>query len=1377
MKPWNRYDFYHPALNLPGTAQADRLPPVLAGDSPLIDDRQTSDFLNYFAALAHQINYYDTQLNVSDWGPFFSSDIPFLMSQLAATDAGTLQKPLAEYQRLFRRQPSVPGLQLLFLYTWYILINPIQNWASLLQGSNLPLAQTIQTLISGNLQGAIRDYIRWLNTAVHCFCIRRIDLTPLLQNTAWNLTESDLIADEPAFPCTGRSRRTQLLAVEAELGEIVGTFADVLQTAGAGAADQVNNQQQFYQLLQTTGQQAIRPHLALLYAFLDQYLDLLQDFNALTATQMTYTYQNVLQLSPGALQPDQAYIVFALQQQIPSYPLAAGLSLKDGKDANNADIYFQLTAPLTVTQTQATAFSTLFIDTRKVDDLSDHLSYVEGVYMAPDATKADGQTQAFTNPASASWATLGAKWSKYTPPGATSPAAYPTARLGFMLASKILLLNEGTRQIDMHVECKWGGPAGKTPSQRMVRFFGDALAARWLIVNQALIDQAVTMGVTKDSANRIRRHYLEDTCQKPVCEDDNEPEYLPYRLIRLDSDGSGEYHLELSTQLHLASYEAEIWRGLLVPQDLFTVTFSGAKGWITPDTISMEMVEGGTESNYRLRFQASLTEDQPAVTFYNAAALGETLGTTDPAVKFVLNDAIKVPLSDYIESATDMYTDTARYTSREGCPLEKPQKTCGESVSTYTFLRDLVVIGASIHVTVCNVKTLTVCNDDSALSATSPFPPFGVKPVVPDFDLDAKPLPHLAHANLVGPNFYVGSTEVFLKKWTHVSVKINWKGKPASFWQHYWAYMRFHHAWRHHFPRHEVNFAVQHNAQWHREAHAGQPPHILRHNHYTHHHNRRLFAKPEPSVTGCDNSGYTYSFEIQPHYFHLGGKLSYDPTFAPLDVPANTQSGYIRLGLENQDFGNGIYTKVMTERVMARVHHPWVPLPKEPWPAMISDMALDYKAHADQGDITMIQLYPYPNTYQVVDISGEPSLLPKFTDEGNLFIGLTGLVPGDGLSMLFQLAEGTANTEAGAGTVKWQYLANNKWQDLKAGFGVAADNTNGLSATGLVQYDFPDDISTGNTVMPATGYWVRASMRKNAASTSQTVAILAQAALAGFVYNKLTNDPTRPGNTPLPAGSISKLSTPDPNVSSVSQPYASFGGQAPETYNNAFTVRVSEGLRHKGRAIQTWDYERLVLAQFPQVLVAKCIGHSYALSGQAYDYDLPVAPGNLIVAVLPDPTKVTVADSQQPTVPMSVLTAIETFLTGIVSPFVKLFVCNPRYEPANICLRVSFQDGLSPAFYQTQLQQDIAGFLTPWLPGNSATATPAAMQFSQRLYRSDLVQFIGGLTYVAGLQHLALGHPGERLPEDGPDYIDPRTPRSILVPGKIVVRATHKSQT
>jgi hypothetical protein len=1377
MKHWNRYNLYHPALNLPGTGQTDRLPPVLGEDSPLIDDRKMSDFLNYFAALAHQINYYDTQLNTSDWGPFFSGDLPFLMSQLAAADAATLQKPLAEYQRLFRRQPGVAGLQLLFLYTWYTLIYPLQNWASLLQGSGLALEQTIQTLIRGNLRTAIRDFIRWYNTAVRCFCISRIDLTPLLQNTSWDLTGDDLVADQPSFSCTGRSRRSQLLAVEAALATVAGIFVDAMETAGAGAADQVN--QQFDQLLLTTGQGAIRPHLALLYALLKQYICLQNDLNSLMATQLSFTYQNILQLSPAALQPDQAYIIFSLQQQVASYALSANLSLKNGKDNKNADVFFQITDPLTITQAQATTFSTLFVDSRKVKDLS----YVEGVYMAPDATKADGQTQPFDDPDTACWPTLGAKWSKYTPPGATRPQVYPTARLGFLLASPVLLMNEGTRQVKIRLECLWGRAAGTEPGQEIVGQFAGMMDYPWQIVTPELIAQAQVLGVSKEHAAALRRFYLEDTtCHTAICDEDKKPVYLPYALRQLSPELWADHYTEVRTQLALEHYESEIWNRLLVPQNLFTVVFSGPNNWIIPAGVSMQLTDKGA-GQYVLTFDATLTAAQDPVTAYNPKALGETLGTTQPAVKITLNDAIKIPLDEYIKAAGEGQSGVARrgggQRSDDGCGLERPANTCGAMVSAYTFFRNLLVHGPGtfIDITVCNVKTLAVQNDDNVLSATSPFTPFGVKPVVQDFDLEALgPLPANAHANLVGPDFYIGSAEVFLKKWTQVTVKMNWKGKPSHFWRHYWAYIRFPGGWRGKFPRYEVNFSVQHNNHFHRELHHHHPRGMVQPNLITKHNNRRLFAKPEHSVAGCDNSGYAHAFHLLPEFFDLEHRLRYDPNPTPMTGYKTVPNGYIRLTLENQDFLHKAYASVMAARVLEKAQHPFwhVPLPKEPWTPTISDLAIDYTALADHRDITMIQLYPYPGTYQVADISGRPSLLPVFRDEGNLFIGITGLVPGDGLSMLFQLAEATANTEEGAGKFAWQYLADNEWQDLQQGFGIVADKTNGLSTTGLVQYDFPDDISTGNTIMPSNGYWIKASMKQHAAAASQTIAILAQAGLASFVYNQQTNDPARPGNIPLPKGSISKLTTPDPKVNSISQPYASFGGSSPETYNNAFTVRVSEQLRHKGRAIQTWDYERLVLANFPQVLRAKCIAHSQSLSGQTYDYDFPVAPGNLIVAVLPDPGKVTVADAQQPTVPMSVLTAIQQFLQGIVSPFIHLSVCNPRYEPADICVDVTLTKGMSQDYCQTQLQQDISNFLMPWLQGGTATA-----QFGQSLYRSSLVQYISGLSYVANLNRLALGHPpprGQRLPADGPDHIDPLTPRSILVPGRIAVRATGSTE-
>ncbi len=1376
---------YHPFLNDPGTSQDERLPAALAEDAPAIDDRQVSDFLNYFAALSHQINFYDAQLNVSDWGPFFGGDLPFLMSAMAATNTEALKATLAGYVELFERRPSVQGLQLLFLYTWYSIIYPIQQWAAELQGSGIPLEQTLQTLIQDRLPSAVRSFISWMNTAVKCFCIRPVDMTVLLQNGAWGLTADDLTAYDTTFSCTGKSRRTQLLALQSSLSGLTDSFTEVLNLAGSGAADQVNDQQ-FTTLLQATGQQMIRPHLALLYAFLSQYLSVQGELNGLTDEHLQYFFQTVLQLAPDEVVPDQAYVVFSLQKQVANYPLAAGLSLKDGKDKNSADIYFTLDKPIVVTQTQAKEFSTLFVNTPTASGVT----YVEGVYMAPDATKADGLTQAFANPSTASWATVGAKVSQYTPPGAPGPVNYPSARLGFILASKILLLNEGVRKVHIHLGCQWtGGCSGSDMSQGVAQLFMNYLSSRWLIVTQAIIDRAVVMGMGPKTGERIRDGYLVDHCRKPICADDHEPYYLPYRLLEIGQDEPAEPELvaedveslkqlwlelmdKAGERFQMQAYELDIWKVLLLPQPVLQLAFSGPKGWVVPAHTTMEMFvpPGAAEGNFVLRLHALLKPDQDAVTFADAKALGENFGTTDPLVKVELNDTIKIPLEDYLTAAGGVSPAGG---STDTCCLANPDPSCGGQVSFYTFFRNVIVLaaGTGIHVTVCGVKNLVVQNDDNVLSVKKPFTPFGVKPIVPDFDTllypppTPPPVPPLATVkgyNLVGPNFYIGSAEVFLKKWHRVNVNINWKGVPRHLHKYYRAYIRYKLAWSKRFPDYQVNLSLLHNGKWDREG----LHHHVTWNPYTQHFNRPFFPRHEHHLHGChDRDEYAYSYELHPHDFGLGGQLKYDPTFAPLTSYSNgVLNGYLRLTMENQDFMHKIYPIVMAERMIERAHHKHVPLPNEPWTPTILDIAIDYEASAGPGEMQLIQLYPYVGTYDAVDINGEPTLFANFCNEGNLFIGFTGLVPGDGLNVLFQFAEATADTEGGAVTVNWYYLADNQWESLRTGFDVVQDNTNGLSTTGIVQYILPDDISNDNTVMPAGSFWIMASVATGAEATSETMAIITQAALATFANNELLNDQTRPGNTPLPAGSITKLANPDPNVQRISQPYTSFGGQAPEADSGSYNIRVSERLRHKGRAIQKWDYERMVLQQFPKILRAKCINHSYALSGKEYRWDFPMAPGNIILGVMPDPAQLAVSNSLQPTVPMSMLTGIETFLADATSPFVRVFTMNPRYEPLDMCVQVSLQPGMDEKFYKAQLQEDIRNFMAPW-QGN-----PDAFEFAQRFYSAGLVNFIQTLGYIDKLLHLEMAHQGEPMSDPLPDFVNPLTPRSILIAGKIVVR-------
>ena len=87
----------------------------------------------------------------------------------------------------------------------------------------------------------------------------------------------------------------------------------------------------------------------------------------------------------------------------------------------------------------------------------------------------------------------------------------------------------------------------------------------------------------------------------------------------------------------------------------------------------------------------------------------------------------------------------------------------------------------------------------------------------------------------------------------------------------------------------------------------------------------------------------------------------------------------------------------------------------------------------------IVHLYPFENTSKLEDIEQTPSLFPILDDEGTLFIGIENLTPGGNLSLLFQLAEATANSEMVRANIQWHYLSNYIWVELLPGFNIIDD--------------------------------------------------------------------------------------------------------------------------------------------------------------------------------------------------------------------------------------------------------------------------------------------------------------------------------------------------
>lgn len=445
----------------------------------------------------------------------------------------------------------------------------------------------------------------------------------------------------------------------------------------------------------------------------------------------------------------------------------------------------------------------------------------------------------------------------------------------------------------------------------------------------------------------------------------------------------------------------------------------------------------------------------------------------------------------------------------------------------------------------------------------------------------------------------------------------------------------------------------------------------------------------------------------------------------------------------------------------------FVVIPNEPYTPQIEGMFIDYKASAIISDIDLIHLYPYKGTHKREEIELEPSLFPTFCDEGTLFIGLRDLQPGINLNLLFQLAEATADSEKPKEKVHWHYLENNRWRKLRTGFEVLEDGTSSLTTSGIIKFAMPEGMTNKNSIMPAGIFWIKASIAKSSRAVSETLGIHTQAMRATFKMNE-GNDKARLNN-PLEAGSIGKLLVADPLIKKVIQPYDSFGGSLPEL-EGGYYLRVSEHLRHKGRSIQKWDYERMVLQEFPQVYKAKCVNHSFHTDASLYSNDVPYAPGYVLLAVIPDLRVLKAGNSFEPKVPVSLMETIENFIRKTTSPFVRLKVANPRYEKVNFCISVTLVRGKDKNFFKEKLKSDLREFLAPWAVGKYDKLT-----FGQCIYRSDVLRFLEFTSYVDFISELRMAHENEAQTINDVQKVCPVSPRSILVAGDIEVKLINET--
>jgi hypothetical protein len=636
----------------------------------------------------------------------------------------------------------------------------------------------------------------------------------------------------------------------------------------------------------------------------------------------------------------------------------------------------------------------------------------------------------------------------------------------------------------------------------------------------------------------------------------------------------------------------------------------------------------------------------------------------------------------------------------------------------YHDLKSFSVDSATLDVEVNGKKELLLQNDQFPLDPAKPFLPFGVRP-----ELDSR--------------FFIGSEEVFQKKLSHLQFMIKWKDAPENFSQHY------QNSYTTETPS-EVIIYGNVNAS----SFTAKFEYLYK--------NSWLSGFISPLTLFEDNnSDFVLNVEIDKKSITAATKDAGYERLTDLQnlerFNTQTQNGFVRLTLLGADaddieitaFGHKQYPKILTRQMVALSNFQGTegfepPIPNEPYTPTIEELSLNYASlqelsFNEKGPDQFFTIGPFGFQYPGADESLR--LVPNFEDVGYFFIGLQDFEAPGVINLLFKVAEGSASPEkiVEENDISWSYLSDNQWVDFKSDE-VISDSTQALLSTGIISFGIPSKASLKHTRMPEGLHWIRGALNGDPDGVNKLIDIKAQAiaatlALPGEIeeQEKLSEHLT----LGLKENSIKKFGTPQPAIKAIKQPYRSRLGR-PLEKTDLFYSRVSERLRHKSRALTTWDYERLVLEEFPSIFKVKCLNHTKKGS--------ITAPGHLSLIIISNIRNQNVSNPLEPKTSLVTLRKIKEFLLPFTSPHiqnnpVRLSVENPSFERLFLDFKVAFHRGLDVGFYIKQLNEDIKKFLSPW-----AFEEGKDIVLGGRVYRTDLLAFVESRKYVDYVNDFRLYH-------------------------------------
>jgi len=437
----------------------------------------------------------------------------------------------------------------------------------------------------------------------------------------------------------------------------------------------------------------------------------------------------------------------------------------------------------------------------------------------------------------------------------------------------------------------------------------------------------------------------------------------------------------------------------------------------------------------------------------------------------------------------------------------------------------------------------------------------------------------------------------------------------------------------------------------------------------------------------------------------------------PSQVGGN-EGRYVRCFIKSGDLGWGAYQRALVDFATAAVKDPdSAPLMPDPiTPAIFDVLKLSYTTVAQ--DATRVESrsgwrhsVKGPGIWQPfrTEVDGSGS-----TGMAAFGIDLPAGATGSSVSLYLQLDSPSPCQGSDEGISQWQWWNGSAWQQL-----MVADGSNRLRESGLVRFVAPAGWAFGcEDLTASSGRWIRfVTTRPDRIGTIHSA--IPDAVVAEFVSSAVDPAFDPSSATALPPGTIKGTLAPIPGVKKVTN-LASVRGRGPEV-DGDYTRRAAALVRHRGRAINAWDYEQMVAIEFPEVAAVRCLPHTDS-GGGAF-------PGSVGLVVVPDQPQ-----AFEPRPSVSLAGRIQDTLAPVMPVRALLSVMCPLYVPVTVNASIRLKAGVAAITGKANIAAALETLLHP-------TGT-VPTRWGVSLYASSLIAALERFPDVDSVQSFKLFGPG-----------------------------------